>query len=179
MSRERILMMAAIGALAVIAVFGWTRHSETAPQAVLPNASVAPVYDAGAGYADNAPVADTPSYAYSNSIRTISPAPALAPQYPAPEPAPQYRDGDNYVNRDRYEERGYVNRGREENTRVVTRERPTSHSLAIVGGSAGAGAAIGALAGGGKGAGIGALSGGAAGFLYDRLTHRKQVVVQQ
>ena len=164
-------MMAAIGALAVIAVFGWTRHSETTPQAVLPNASVAPVYDAGAGYADNAPVADTPSYAYSNSIRTISPAPE--------PPPPQYRDRENYVNRDRYETRGYVDRGREENTRVVTRERPTSHSLAIVGGSAGAGAAIGALAGGGKGAGIGALSGGAAGFLYDRLTHRKQVVVQQ
>ena len=43
----------------------------------------------------------------------------------------------------------------------------------IVGGSAGAGAAIGALAGGGKGAGIGALSGGIAGLVYDLATRNK------
>lgn len=58
-------------------------------------------------------------------------------------------------------------------TRRVVRKRPFSHSVAIVAGSAGAGAAIGALAGGKKGAGIGALSGGAAGLIYDRLTHRR------
>lgn len=59
------------------------------------------------------------------------------------------------------------------NTVIVRHHRPLSHSVAIVGASAGAGAAIGALAGGGKGAGIGALSGGAAGFIYDRLTHNR------
>jgi len=48
-----------------------------------------------------------------------------------------------------------------------------------VGGSAGAGAAIGAIAGGGKGAGIGALAGGAGGFIYDRLTHKKREVVEE
>jgi hypothetical protein len=42
-----------------------------------------------------------------------------------------------------------------------------------VAGGAGAGAAIGALAGGGKGAGIGALSGGVAGLIYDRVTAHK------
>ncbi len=53
------------------------------------------------------------------------------------------------------------------------RHRSTGKSVAIVAGSAGTGAAIGAIAGGGKGAGIGALAGGAAGLVYDRLTANK------
>jgi hypothetical protein len=57
----------------------------------------------------------------------------------------------------------------------VVKRRSKAKSLAIVGGSAAGGAAIGALAGGGKGAGIGALAGGAAGFIYDRKTHKKVV----
>ncbi|HET6843972.1 MAG TPA: hypothetical protein VFK06_20190 [Candidatus Angelobacter sp.] len=56
---------------------------------------------------------------------------------------------------------------------VVRRHRSTEKSVAIVAGSSGVGAAIGALAGGGKGAGIGALAGGAAGFVYDRMTVNK------
>ncbi len=68
------------------------------------------------------------------------------------------------------------------NERVVNRttyvertrnHRSTGKSVAIVAGSAGTGAAIGAIAGGGKGAGIGALAGGAAGLVYDRLTANK------
>lgn len=55
------------------------------------------------------------------------------------------------------------------------KRRSTKKSAAIVGGSALAGAGIGALAGGGKGAGIGALVGGAGGFIYDRKTHKKVV----
>jgi hypothetical protein len=51
--------------------------------------------------------------------------------------------------------------------------RSTAKSVAIVGGSAGVGAAIGAIAGGGKGAAIGALAGGGGGFVYDRLTRNR------
>ena len=55
----------------------------------------------------------------------------------------------------------------------VRHERPFDQSAMIVAGSAGTGAAIGAIAGGGKGAAIGALSGGVAGFIYDRMTAHK------
>jgi hypothetical protein len=58
---------------------------------------------------------------------------------------------------------------------VVVKKRPFKRSAAIVAGSAGAGALVGALAGGGKGAAIGALAGGGGGLVYDRLTHKKKV----
>jgi len=62
--------------------------------------------------------------------------------------------------------------------RVVERVRPRRHrslerELLIVGGSAGAGAAIGGIAKGGKGAAIGALAGGAAGLIYDLATRNR------
>jgi uncharacterized protein YcfJ len=58
---------------------------------------------------------------------------------------------------------------------MVEKKRSTAESAAIIGGGAAAGAAIGGLAGGGKGAIIGAVGGAAAGTVYDRMTHKKQV----
>jgi hypothetical protein len=57
--------------------------------------------------------------------------------------------------------------------RSYTKRRSTAKSAAIIGGSAAAGAAVGAMAGGGKGAAIGAVAGGAGGYVYDRATRNK------
>ena len=59
-------------------------------------------------------------------------------------------------------------------TTTTKKNRSLEKEVLIVGGSAGAGAAIGAVAGGGKGAGIGALSGGVAGLVYDLATRNKK-----
>ncbi|HTD24359.1 MAG TPA: hypothetical protein VK738_17005 [Terriglobales bacterium] len=53
---------------------------------------------------------------------------------------------------------------------VYQQHRSLGKSVLIVGGSAAAGAGIGALAGGGKGAGIGAIVGGLGGLIFDRAT---------
>ena len=52
-------------------------------------------------------------------------------------------------------------------------KRSWEKEVLIVGGSAAAGAGIGAVAGGKKGAAIGALSGGVAGLVYDLATRKK------
>lgn len=81
-------------------------------------------------------------------VQTSAPAQAMAPAQTmasAPEPAP----------------------------RPVPRHRSLRRQAMIVGGSAAAGTAIGAVAGGGKGAAVGAVSGGVAGLVYDLLTRNR------
>ena len=53
-----------------------------------------------------------------------------------------------------------------------THKRSWQKELLIIGGSAGAGAAVGALTGGKKGAGIGAAAGGVGGLIYDLATRK-------
>lgn len=162
---RRGALIGGIALLAVVALVGWTRKT---------NISVNPSYFNEPGVNTPAPqnsLDTTPLPAPGTAVVVGAPAqPLVATQSAQVEPVVQRRR----VVRRRYARRTYY----APRSRVIVKKRPFSHSAAIVGGSAAGGAAVGALAGGGKGAAIGALAGGAGGFVYDRLTHKKRVVVR-
>jgi uncharacterized protein YcfJ len=152
---RQAVVVGAFALVSAVAVAGWVRKPEPAPVQAYTAPLPAQSYPAQSF---------TPLNAYGSPMTAASYA-------PVPQAAPAYAYYERPVVRPVVRRTTYVAPRR--TVVVQKRKRPFTHSLAIVGGGAGAGAAIGALAGGGKGAGIGALAGGAAGLIYDRLTHNK------
>jgi hypothetical protein len=158
------LIAVAFVGLGAAAVTGWVR--QTAPQPYN--------YDAAAAAQTPAPPAANAAYdQYGQPVGSGQPTAYDASGQPLPPgaecprvPLPSY-GSHRYVRTVRSSHEGYADRDDPEH------HRSTGKSVAIVAGSAGVGAAIGAIAGGGKGAGIGAIAGGTGGFIYDRLTRNR------
>lgn len=151
------LLLVGVAALSAVATVGWVRPT---PVTIAPQAFTAPILEPTTqtiAYAPPAPTVHRSVYQPAAPRETASQPTQIARN----EPGPQSRRARNV-----YDDRGSDDRRYED-------KRSTGESVAIIGGSAAAGAAIGGLAGGGKGAAIGALGGGAAGFVYDRLTRNK------
>jgi len=171
-NRRNLGLAAAFVVLAGVAIAGWVRHTPGATQAnvngVIANqpdysaqapGSYSAMPNASGSYSSNRYVGSDQQDGYYSSnhrpvyVRQNAPDRVVVEQQPPQETVNENRGSNRIYRTERHH------------------GRSTGKSVAIVAGSAGAGAAIGAIAGGGKGAAIGAVSGGGAGFIYDRLTH--------
>jgi hypothetical protein len=144
-NRTNLVAAALVVLLAAVGAAAWIHESHgsqplASPTVVTDAVVPQPNSTTGAGYY---PIAPRPAYIRQPEVAET---PAAGPDY-ANDPGPAYGT---------YRERHH--------------RRSTKHSVEIVAGTAAAGAAIGAIAGGGKGAAIGGVSGAGAGFAYDRLT---------
>ncbi|HYP07515.1 MAG TPA: hypothetical protein VER03_14880 [Bryobacteraceae bacterium] len=164
MLNDRLLMVG-VAALSAVATAGWMRQTPTVAAAPQATNFTAPVLEPE-------PALPVQSASFNGSQGSVYHQPArsssvrrVASNYGEPQlrTRPRVYD-DRRANRAVYDDRG-----------VVTQRRSGAKSAAIIGGSAAAGAAVGAMAGGGKGAAIGALAGGAGGYVYDRATKNKEV----
>ena len=172
MLKDRLILLGVAG-LAAVATAGWMRQPVAVP---VPTAvsNFQPPADAQIDPAA-LPVGSMPqAVATTTAPRYRAAAPvASAPaarRYQEPTPVT------TVASRNRrmpavYDDRGY----NDDRAATVEQKRSKKESIAIVAGSAAAGAAIGGIAGGGKGAAIGALAGGGAGAVYDRMTAKKRV----
>jgi hypothetical protein len=163
---RRGLIIAGFALLAVVALAGWTRTPPTG--ATYFNNPAAALNPAGFTSPQGQPCVPNGvmPVAYGQPIVAGFGTPYGAPMYQSPYATPVIYTPAEPVRSERVIERRYV----PQRNYVVRKRRSTGKSVAIVAGSAGLGAAIGALAGGGKGAAIGALAGGGGGFVYDRVT---------
>jgi hypothetical protein len=186
--KQRLGLLAACAVLAVAAVTGWVRKPSLAltPNAVNTEPVAIPGTDAQGASRTALPAADG-TVTYDQFGQPIGSGTAFSgssyvtpsPTYPCeqPESALPFYASRSYVRIVRPEPAAIAEEDHQfaepgnAHIRRTHHRRSTGKSVAIVAGTAGVGAAIGAIAGGGKGAGIGALAGGAGGFIYDRLTH--------
>jgi hypothetical protein len=180
--KMKLGLVAAFVVLAIVAVAGWARRTPPATPAYTASSSAQPIEAATAVYDQYGQPAATMSPAYlDTTVASFNLAAGTLPEFANPRcvrtvrrdmPAqPVYQRPLPYGDADRaYPEPRSYSASRYVESRDVRHRRSTRRSAEIVAGSAGVGAAIGAIAGGGKGAGIGALAGGGGGFVYDRLT---------